>query len=310
MLSRRSIRVKVMQLLYALNRDEQLDKNSIIKTYKEWVQMSYDLLLLNIYSVVEICKLSVPDGEKRKTKHLPKDIDKAFTPKLLENELIQSIVQDKKLAKKFADDGFESRVNTEYLSKIYDEFSKTEAYEAFLLKECTHEDYVEIILELYRLCRNNELFNEMLEEKMFNWQDDKSLVIGSFKKYIKALPQDGGFFETFFPDDETTKEFGELLLEKTAGSDEELIEIISPVIKNWDNERVAVLDMILLKMGVTEMLHCKTIPEKVTINEYVEVSKKYSTPKSKEFINGVLDKISQGLNADGKIHKEGRGLTN
>lgn len=299
-----------MQLLYALNRDELLTAKDLKKTYSDWIKMSYDLLLMNIYSVKEICKLALADAEKRKSKHLPKDIDKAFTPKLYENELIQSIVDDKKLAKKFADLNFESAVNKEYLSKIYDEFSKTEEYENFILTETSREGYVEIILELYRLCRNNEFFNEMLEDHLFNWKDDKSLVIGAFKKYIKAMPQDAGHFESFHPDDETIKDFGELLLNKTSTTDEELTSIISPVIKNWDNERVAVIDMILLKMGVIEMLHCKTIPEKVTINEYVEVSKKYSTPKSKEFINGVLDKISVTLNEDGKIEKEGRGLTN
>ena len=136
------------------------------------------------------------------------------------------------------------------------------------------------------------------------------MVIGALKKYLKAQPQENGFFETFYPDDETTKEFGEMLLKETCGNDSSLQEDITPVIKNWDQERVAVLDMILLKMAVTEMIQCKTIPEKVTINEYVEISKKYSTPKSKEFINGVLDKMYKDLEDAGKISKEGRGLTN
>ena len=310
MLSRRCIRVKIMQLLYALNRDEVLKSKDLKKTYKEWVEMSYELFLFNIYVITEICKLSVPDAEKRKKKHLPKDIDKSFSAKIFENETIQAIVTDKKLLKKFDKFQFENRVNPEYLGKIYDEFSKTEAYEKFILSESSKEDYIEILLELYRMCRGNDLFNEMLEDSYFNWTDDKSLVIGALKKYLKAQPQENGFFETFYPDDETTKEFGEMLLKETCGNDSSLQEDITPVIKNWDQERVAVLDMILLKMAVTEMIQCKTIPEKVTINEYVEISKKYSTPKSKEFINGVLDKMYKDLEDAGKISKEGRGLTN
>ena len=310
MLSRRCIRVKIMQLLYALNRDEVLKNKDLKKTYKEWLEMSYELFLFNIYVITEICKLAQPDAEKRKKKHIPKEIDKAFSAKLFENETVQSIVTDKKLIKKFDKYGFENRVNPEYLGKIYDEFSKTEAYEKFILSESSKDDYVEILLELYRLCRGNEFFNEMLEDSYFNWIDDKSLVVGALKKYLKAQPQDNGFFETYYPDDETTKEFGEMLLSETCSQDSTLQEEITPVIKNWDQERVAVLDMILLKMAVTEMIQCKTIPEKVTINEYVEISKKYSTPKSKEFINGVLDKMYKDLEDAGKISKEGRGLTN
>lgn len=310
MLSRRCIRVKIMQLLYALNRDEVLVSKDLQKIYKEWLDMSYELFLFNIYVIAEICKLATSDGEKRKKKHIPKDIDKAFTAKLFDNEIIQAIIVDKKLLKKFDKYNFENRVNPEYLSKIYDEFSKSEPYEKFILSTSSKEDFVEILLELYRMCRGNEFFNEMMEDSYFNWTDDKSLVVGALKKYIKAQPEEDGHFETFYPDDETTKEFGEMLLKETGKQDENLQEVITPVIKNWDQERVAVLDMVLLKMAVTEMIECKTIPEKVTINEYVEISKKYSTPKSKEFINGVLDKIYKDLEDAGKISKEGRGLTN
>jgi len=151
------------------------------KTYKSWVDMSFELFLFNIYVITEICKLSLPDVERRKKKHIPKDIDKAFTAKLYENETIQSIVTDKKLIKKFEKYNFENRVNPDYLSKIYDEFSKLEAYEAFILSESSKDDYVEILLELYRLCRGNEFFNEMLEDSLTHFilmmRQPKSLVI-------------------------------------------------------------------------------------------------------------------------------------
>jgi len=101
--------------------------------------MSFELYLFNIYVITEICKLSLADVERRKKKHIPKDIDKAFTAKLYENETIQSIVTDKKLIKKFEKLDFENRVNPDYLSKIYDEFSKLEAYETFILSECFEE---------------------------------------------------------------------------------------------------------------------------------------------------------------------------
>ena len=147
-----------------------------------------------------------------------------------------------------------------------------------------------------------------MEDAYAEWVDDKSLIIGAIKKSLKKLPAEDNFFLKFFPEDETIKDFGLELLEHTFEHNKALLEYIKPTLKNWDHERLAVLDMILLKMAITEFIHFPTIPTKVTLNEYVEISKTYSTPKSKDFINGILDKILQELDADGKIQKEGRGL--
>ena len=131
------------------------------------------------------------------------------------------------------------------------------------------------------------------------------------KKTLKELPEvEATHFKAYYPDDETCKEFGEVLLTDTHKKDEELLKVIKPALENWDHERLAVIDMILLKMALVEFLECVTIPTKVTLNEYVEVSKMYSTPKSKDFINGILDKLLKDLEEEGKINKEGRGLVN
>lgn len=122
------------------------------------------------------------------------------------------------------------------------------------------------------------------------------------------MPAEGSFYEEHQPDEETIKDFGLFLLTKTYEEDAVLEEMIKPVLENWDSERVALIDMILIKMGIIEMLNIKTIPAKVTLNEYVELSKQYSTDKSKEFVNGLLDKILKELMERGQIVKEGRGL--
>lgn len=297
-----------MQLFYALNRDEKLEFKDISKLYSEWIDKTFELFLFNIYCNTEICKLSVDDGKKRKSKHLPKDIDKVFTAKLFENELIQSVANNATLNRKFKKLDFDNKVNRDYLSKIYDEYAKSEAYQKYILEGDSKEAHLETILDLYRSCRSSELYNEMMDDNYYNWSDDKSLVVGTFKKFIKAQPEEEKYFESLYPDAETVDEFGRNLLESTHKDFEKLGEIINPVIENWDHERVAILDALMLKMAVSEMLNCSSIPGKVTLNEYVEVSKKYSTPKSKEFINGVLDKILKTLTEKGEIKKEGRGL--
>ena len=125
---------------------------------------------------------------------------------------------------------------------------------------------------------------------------------------MKALPVEDDFCSHYLPDDETVKGFGEELLRKVFHEDRELLEIIEPTLKNWDADRVATIDMILLKMALCELMIFPTIPTKVTLNEFVEISKRYSTEKSKDFINGILDRLMKQLNKDGKIKKEGRGL--
>ena len=165
------------------------------------------------------------------------------------------------------------------------------------------------MLELFRFCRQNEYYNETLEDSYYNWVDDKSLVVGSVKKYLKLLPSESKTaYKEFLPEDETVKEFGLQLLKKTVSEKEKLMAHIIPVLENWDHERLALVDTILLQMALCELINFPTIPSKVTLNEYLELAKNYSTAKSKEFINGVLDKLKTQLSETGVIVKEGRGL--
>jgi N utilization substance protein B len=242
-------------------------------------------------------------------KHLPSDYDKAFTNKLHSNPIIQDIVNNPILQKKFVTLNFEPMVNNDYTQKIYIEFSKTEHYRDYILESEKSNNHIELLLELYRFCRQNEYFNETLEDAYYNWADDKSLVIGAVKKYFKLLPNDNNrLFSDFLPEDETVKEFGFTLLKKSISNKEEMMKIIIPVLENWDHERLAIVDTILLRLALCELLDFPTIPSKVTLNEYVELAKNYSTDKSNEFINGILDKLMKNLDAEGKLLKEGRGL--
>ena len=310
MLSRRSVRVKVMQLLYELGRNEDLSFKQAHKLYQLRVDMSYELFLFNIYCLVEICKVSEEDNGKRKAKHIPKDYDKAFKPKLVNNEIIQDIINNKIINKQFEKYKFSVRIPEDYISKIYYSFSKTDAYKDFVLAtEESKQSLIEMFLELYRFCRQNEFFNDTMEDSLYTWIDDKSLVVGVVKKYLKQLPNESSdIHRNFMADDETVHEFGDTLFEYVYNESDALLEHVKPVLENWDHERLAVIDMIILKMAIAEFLEFPTIPTNVTINEYVEVAKKYSTAKSKEFINGILDKLALDLNDKGLIEKNGRGL--
>lgn len=309
MLSRRNVRVKVMQVLYAQSRDESLDNRQTMQLYWKKIDESFELLLFSLYNLIQITKTSSDDFEKRKVKHLPSDIDKKFTPKLWNNNMIQALVKNKTIQSKFEKLGFATTVDKDHFRTIYFEFAKEDIYNQYILKETDKDEHLEILLELFRFCRRNELFNEIIEDHYANWEDDKSIIIGTIKKVLKSLPSENeNFIMEHYPDEETIKDYGDYLLAATIKDDQALLSMIDPVLQNWDSDRVAILDMIMIKMAICEFMFCPTIPTKVTLNEYVELAKNYSTSKSKEFVNGILDRLLQDLISKGKIVKEGRGL--
>ncbi|MEM6319942.1 MAG: transcription antitermination factor NusB [Bacteroidota bacterium] len=311
MLSRRNIRVKVMQCLYAISRDNVLKSDVRLSTtvYRESINQSYELYLFNLLQIREITKYSLKDEAHRKKKHLPSDFDKNFSAKLYKNPLIQSLVGDEQfelILRKSKVDKFLSEDNTRLL---YIEFAKTPEYKSYLNNSnTTNRDHLNILLFLFKYSIGGETYNDLMDDYFSNWWDDKSLVVGAMKKTLKALPLESDYIEGLRPGFDTVTEFGEALLQDVFLKDVQLLEIIEPTLKNWDAERVAIIDMILLKMALSELLNFPTIPTKVTLNEFVEIAKLYSTDKSKDFINGILDRLLKKLNKEGAIVKEGRGL--
>ena len=308
MVSRRSVRVKVMQLLYAQTRDEELGKNDLVRRYDEGIDQSFEVLLFAIFLIINITYESVEHEKKKRTKYIQSEEDQAFSAKLYNNPLIQSLANNNDLDEDFNRYKFRLKADDDFFSKMYKEFAKTDEYKAYIKAEDTEDSHREVLLSLFRFLRKNEYFSDVLEGHYTNWPDDKSLVIGTIKKVIKDLPKEGRFYEEHFPDKETAYDYGKVLLEEVCDNEPYLLSVIEPTLKNWDADRLAILDMILLKMALAEFLFFPTIPTKVTLNEYVEVSKQYSTAKSKDFINGILDRLMKSLDAEGKIKKEGRGL--
>jgi len=267
-------------------------------------------LLYNIYVLIEITRNAEVDYKNRRKKHLPSDYDKVFTDKLFSNETIQGLIKNKSfqaLSKKFQ---FSDRLDLDLTKKIYLDFSKEKEYENYILKkDSSKNDNLNILLEMYRYCRKSEIFEEMLVDQYLNYEDDKSLIVGGTKKILKSDNTASiDFAKEYYPEEEIVQDFGKILLKRTFQEENTLSEIIKPQLKNWDHDRVAIIDMILIKMAAIEFQDFETIPTKVTINEYLDISKDYSTPKSNEFINGMLDTILVKLTEEGKVNKSGRGL--
>lgn len=307
MLSRRSVRIKAMQLLFAVNRDQELSSEVAKERFWGSIDDTFNLYLLNLAVMVNITRIAQKDLENRKKKHLPNDIDKIFKDKIYNNSLIKNLDLNAELKKALGPLDIDQLIQSDYYDSMYNEFAKTQAYQDYITKESSNDDHLEILLELYRFCRQNEIFNEIMEGYIGTWVDDKSVVVGAVKKTLKALPHEkDDFFFQYKSSDETVKDFGYNLFTRTLENDESLLAQIEPTLKNWESDRIAVIDMILMKMALSEMIGFSTIPAKVTINEYVEIAKNYSTAKSKEFINGVLDKIMKELEESGSLNKVDR----
>jgi transcription antitermination protein NusB len=309
MLSRRHIRIKVMQLLYAKSRDAQLSLSDVLRRYENYGKRSIELYLFNLQHVIEVARYAVRDDIQRKAKYLPTDDDRRFTAKLFENEVLQGFLAHgtyEKAVKKFQMTG---RTDDDTISNFYRKFLETDAYKAYLATdESTVEIHRNIILALYKFLMQSEIFEEAMEDFSPSWIDDDTLILGATKKTLKAFPSDEAFIYDFNEEDKLTFAFGEELLTKTYNKNLELLELIKPMLQNWEADRVATIDLILIKMAVCELTDFPTIPTKVTINEYVDISKMYSTDKSREFVNGILDRMMKKFKEDGTVKKEGRGL--
>ena len=304
MLSRRSVRIKVMQVLYAQNRDKELHDDEVLQLYNDSINGTFDLFILNLYLLIEISRVSVEDEAKRVSKYIPTEDDRLFKSTLYNNDIIKSLVNNKSLKSKFEQLKFAEKIDADIVRKLYRNFSQEKSYIDYWHNRKDLSDDREILLELYRYLRASEVFNEKVEELYYQWISEKSVVIGAVKKVIKRNNFEPEFIYDYLPQKETTHDFGERLLKYVMEIEPKLEEYVVPRLLKWDKDRIAVVDMIFIKMSLAEVLYFETIPCNVTLNEYVELSKEYSTDKSKEFINGIMDKVIKDLKDKGLVRKQ------
>ena len=308
MLSRRNIRIKVLQSLYMMGRDPELTAKEAMAYYRNALDRSQVLYLFNLLSLIKVTEFAKEDTARKRAKYLPTEEDKKFSDKLYSNDAIQALIKEEDLQELFQKNKLEELLDEDTSRKYYKSFAKLVKYKTYVYQSKDHQDDRDILLHLYKHLTKEELFEESIEDHFPTWEDDKSLIVGAMKKTIKALPDTPELYRTFRPDYEAGVEFGEALLDMVLERSEELEGIIGPALENWEIDRVANIDMLFLKMAICEFTDFQTIPTKVTLNEYVELAKLYSTDKSKDFINGILDKLLKQLGEEGKIKKSGRGL--
>ena len=302
MISRRNIRVKVMQTLYTLDAQEQTVKpGEPIRILQKHFDHSRQLLVYLIYSITEVARYAETDSRVRSNKHLPNEQDLNVNIKLAGNEILWKILEDPSWQKVLSMDKPHLYEDKELIKKIYQELVTTDEYKKYITEGSRDKKSEKGILEFIfnNLLLPNELFEAHVTELYMNWDDDIDMISQLLLGYI-SKPQSLNFQEIISKE---KWEFARGLLLTVTDKKEVLMDLIKPKLKNWDPERIATLDMILMQMGVSEFLYFETIPPKVTINEYIDLAKEYSTPQSGQFVNGILDNIHKDLVRDDKMHK-------
>src|SRR5690606_34524190 len=223
---------------------------------------------------------------------------------IAENSTFNEIIEKKKLNYWYLD--------SDYVTIIFNELKEQDWYQEYLyLPKASLSDDRNLVLRLYKevIAPNDKLY-EYLEDKRLTWIDDFPLVNTAIVKMLGKLSEKNAS-EQLVPDlykNEEDREYALQLFRKVILNEDKLNAQIEGKTPNWDQERIAEVDMIILKMGIAEFLFFPSIPVRATINEYLEVSKEYSTPKSSIFVNGILDKIVKEFSEEGKLNKIGRGL--
>jgi len=308
MLSRRHIRLKVMQSLYsyfsAKEDNMPVAERAMLKHINEVVELNLVIIAL----LVEIVKHADSFYEEGKKKHLPTDADLNPNRRFVDNELIALIREDKSLMDRVSRvSGIWLKNDHDVVRKLFAELHKSEQYTKYISSEEKGIDVDQrfVVNALNDIILNNELVHHILEERSIYWTDDlpfvATIVMGQIKSQKIINP-------TSVFKDESDEKFALKLFRNTINNNKEYEDIIVKFSNNWELERIAVMDQLFLKMAFAEILSMEDLPVKVSMNEYIEISKYYGAAKSKLFVNGLLDNVVKTYTREGKIKKIGRGL--
>jgi len=313
MLNRRHIRVKVMQTIYAYNGGEKQDFGKDQKFLLYSIDNMYNLYLLILSMFIEIQKKAEDQLEKVQQKHLATKEDKNPNRKFADNTVLKMIVNNQLLAEKIEKHKIRNwELDNEYIDIIYKAITSSKDYETYMKTRNNQfeEDKAFVIDVFTNIIATNEKLYDYIEDKNLTWLDDLPTINTTILKQLQKLKPNAS--ETHFVPklykDEDDREFALDLFKKTILNSDHLREEIIKKTVNWDSERIASVDYVLIQMAICELQHFPSIPVKVTINEYLELAKEYSTPKSSIFINGILDKLVKEYEVEGKLNKFGRGL--
>ncbi len=290
-----------MQVLYELERGKTIADADGVKILENRLDQTPRLFAYLIFFLTQVARYAEKDANIKASKHLATAEDKNINIKLAGNTLLWKIIENNSFKQALLKYKFNFENTDELVRKVYHELVATETYKQYILQQSrdikAEKDILDFIFSEMML--PNENFISHVEENFTNWFDDAEMVLMLMPNFLQK-PSSLNLQQ--MPDAEK-KIFAKELLQTVMNKKDYVTELIKARLKNWDPDRIAVLDMILMQMGVCEFLYFPTIPPKVTINEYIDLAKDYSTAQSGHFVNGILDGIHKDLLSQQKIHK-------
>lgn len=313
MLNRRHLRIKVLQTLYAYNQSEEKEVSKFEKSLLNNVDQVYEMYIWLLNLLIEVADYTMIDAEGRARKHLPTENDLNSNLRFQDNAFIEALRKNGK----FIDQTKKYRVSwafdPEIAREIFQNLKNSEEYKTYLNQEdhsiAAEKDIIKYVFK--RIILQLPAVEQVFEEKFINWQLDKevlqALVAKTFKNF-SSIDSSKNHLAELTPNWDEDREFILDLFILTISHSDEYQSFISGKTKNWEADRIALMDTLIMRLAICELINFSSIPVKVTINEYIEISKIFSTPKSNTFINGILDKVLSELKTSGRIRKQGRGL--
>lgn len=309
MLNRRFLRIKVMQALYSYFQHENADMALFEKELFKSLDKVYSLYLYILAFFTDLHHTAYLVIDENKNKRLPSKEDLNPNMRFVNNVLLRSIAENPELKKEIEKQKISWQQDFDLVRKIFNEIRNGQDYKKYMESDSadlkSDRDFV-VNLVLNHMAEH-EVLNHVFEDKNIHWADDTFLAYNSVIRTFELF--DGKFvLMPLLKDAEDDKLFASTLFRKTIQYNAAYEELIKKHTKNWELERIASMDMLLMKMAIAEIMYLPNVPVKVSLNEYIDISKEYSTPNSKTFVNGVLDKIILELKREDKIKKTGRGL--
>ena len=308
MINRVLIRLKVIQVIYAYYQNGGKNLDAAEKELFYSLSKAYDLYKYLLSLMIEVTQFADRRIDNRRNKLRPtyedlnpntRFIDNAFMAQLMQNTQLEEFRANQK--RTWDDEG-------DFVKHLFEKIEQTKAYQEYMAKETlTYEDDRELWRKLYRsVIAQNETIDEILEEQSLYWNDDKAIVDTFVLKTIKRFEPENGAEQELMPEykDDEDKEFARKLLRASIANAEAYRKLMENNAKNWDMERFAFMDILIMQVALAEIFAFPSIPVSVSLNEYVEIAKMYSTPKSGSFINGMLDSIVNQLRSENKLNKQ------
>ncbi|MEO7212805.1 transcription antitermination protein NusB [Mucilaginibacter sp.] len=313
MLNRRHLRVKVLQSLYAYHQSNSRDIKHHEKQLLSSIDQVFEMYIWMLSLISEVISYTERDAEERANKHLPTADDLNPNLKILTNRFFTSLGDNKEYLVSLKKYKVDWSFDPELAKSLFTTLKNSTDYAEYLAKtEDTIGSDKDIIKFIFKkVILKSSLAEQVFEDKFIYWPVDRevlqALIAKTFKNFAYDDPKENHLAEISgnWVED---RDFVVNLFEQTIRFDTPYQELIAQKTQNWEPDRIAMMDTLLMKMAITEFINFTSIPVKVTINEYLEISKEFSTPKSNSFINGILDKILFELKAENKVKKIGRGL--